>query len=1108
MPGLGRNIGDAYIDVHADTGPFRRELRSEARAAGAEAGQEFDRSLGSRLGNLNIGIGRLRGSRNDFLNIVGSMAAGLENIFGSSIREGFARVGSVVAGFGRTIAQADGPLKVFGERLDSIGLAIGRLGGGGLDGLLIQLAAVLISFQVMVAVAGPLASGISGLAAAFTALAVGIGGAIAGGILALGPGLVALASGVGALTIAFTGLSKQQQAVFRPLQNLFEEVRGSIQGALFQNAGNQVQSLVQALRPLGSVLTSLAGVFSEWATDVLAAVGPGGPLGRSFQTLGTALPGLLRNTLNILSGLSGALTGLFAGATPGAERLFASIARVVGQFNEWANSVRGQTAINDFVQQAIDLLGTLWDLAKQIGGTLSNLWELGGAEAAQQILQMLVNSFADLNAHLATPGGREAVLAFFRNGVQVMSALGPILMGLINLFNTLDTSFNRIQFQVFLGHVRAAIGAITSFVSWTQNIIEALNDFQLSIGNTINEIGSLGTRASQAGQQFRTTLSNAFLAVRNAIAPLVQRILSLRSPMQLAAESGQRLRAQIVSAFNSLAASVANGVSRARNALSSLASGISSAVSRGASALGQLAGRAASALASFVSSIQRGISNALSALGQFAGRAVGTLAGLGSRFYSMGVELMQGLYNGVVARAGSVISYIGGLADRVAGAFASALGIASPSKLFRVFGGNIIDGLVEGMQRQEREAEREGDAVAKSVVNGAQRGLQAARASLKNTATIVLRSLAEAGENPYLVKAFKTLGNRMIRSLTNGLDDGREAAQGDIKKIIEQISKTAQKLMEGENAKTRKSIQAQANSLQQWVRGQGAALDAVWREVDRAGVRLDNARARLKELQDQYNQLRESVRDQLRGELNLGSSVGQDGTTTFDQVAANVAGLAAKMRKFAGLLKKLVAAGLPAALVQEVASLGSTEGIAVANALLSGTDAQRRDLIADFTSIQNSTSQIGTILAEQMYRAGVDAQKGLIEGLEANEKALIEAAKRIAKRITDEVKRELGIKSPSTVFRDIGLNITQGLANGLDAGKRTVDASMRALVPTEAISNLNAPLSNLGAQGVGGSGLAGGGMAIAPGAIQIVTPFANPRLVAQEFLDALAARGK
>lgn len=1108
MPGLGRNIGDAYIEVHSDTGPFRRELRAEARAAGAEAGQEFDRSLGSRLGNLNIGLGRLRGSRNDFLNIIGSMADGLERVFGSSLREGFARVGSAIAGFGRTIAQGDGPLKALGDRLDSIGLAIGRLGGGGLDGLLIQLGAVIISFQVMVGIAGPLASGISGLAAAFTALAVGIGGAIAGGILALGPGLIALAGGVGALTIALSGLSKQQKAVFDPLTSLFKEVRGSIQEALFQNAGSQVESLVNALRPLGAVLTSLAGVFSDWATAVLDAIGPGGALGQSFQTLGTALPGLLRSTLNILSGLTGALTGLFAGATPGAERLFDAIARVVGQFNEWANSVRGQNAVNTFVQQAIDLLGVLWNLASQIGGTLSNLWQLGGAQAAQVILQGLVNAFADLNRHLSTPEGREATLAFFRNGVQVMQGLAPVLMSIINLFNQLDSNFNRIAFQKVLSGITGVINAITQFVGWTQSIINSLTGFVRTVQQVGNSLGNLGARASQAGQQFRNTLTAAFTAVGNAVRPLVQRILSLPNPMQQAANAGRNLRSQISAAFSAIGQAIANGVTRARNALNSLVAASVNAVSNAGRALSNLAANAARALSQFVTSIQRGVSNAVSALGQFATRAVSALGNIGSRFYSMGVDIMQGLYNGIVARAGSVISYIGGLADQVAGAFARALGIASPSRVFISFGGNIIEGLVNGMRRREKEATKEGDRLALNVIDAAQATLQNAQASLNKTTRQVLAGIAQAGNNPFLTKAFKTLGSGMIVALTNGLDDGREAAQGDIKNILEQISKTARNLMEDEDKKTRKSIQNQAQSLQQWVRGQGAALDAVWREVDRAGVRLDNARARLRELQEQFNQLRDSVRDQLRGELNLGSTIGEDGTTTFEQVAANVAGLAAKMKTFASLLKKLIAEGLPPALVQEVAALGTTEGIAVAKALLSGTDRQRSSLIADFRSIQASTTQIGTILADQMYGAGLEAQRGLVKGLEANQQALIDAAKKIAKTITNEVKRELGIKSPSTVFREIGLNVTQGLANGIDAGKRTVDASLRALVPTEAISNLNAPLSTLGAQAAEGGGFTAGGTAISAGAIQIVTPFANPRLVAQEFLDALAARGK
>jgi hypothetical protein len=1108
MPGLGRNIGDAYIEVHSDMGPFRREVRAEARAAGQEAGQEFDRRLGDRLGNLNIGLGRLKGSRNDFLNIIGSIAGGFERLFGSTLREGFARVGSTIAGFGRTLAQGEGPLAGFGRALDKVGLSIGRLGGGGLDGLIVQLVAFSLSFQVLIGVAGPLASGISGLAAAFTALAVGVGGALAGGILALGPGLIALAGGVGALTLAFSDLSKEQTKVFSPLKDLLDEVRGSVQGALFANAGDQVNSLVNALRPLGGILTTLAGVFSDWATDVLSAIGPGGALSQSFNTIGTALPGLLRNTLDLVSGLAGGLTGLFAGATPGAERLFSAIARVVQGFSEWANSVRGQREINTFIQQAVDLLGTLWDLAKQVGTTLSNLWNLGGAATAQQILEGLVGVFQRLNASMSTPEGRQAVLDFFQNGVGVIQALGPVITSIINLFNQLDTGLNRIRFQAFLGLVAQGIGALTSFVGWVQGVNNNLLQMYYTVRNAATSLGNLGSRAAAAGQQFRTTLVNAFNAVANVIGPLVTRILSLRSPMELAAASGRRLREQLVTAFNGVVSAVTNFVGRVRNAMSTFGNIVSAAVSAAVGALARLAGQAAAALGRFASSVAQGVARAVSNLRQFASQAAAALGGLAGRFVGYGLNIMQGFYNGVVSGAGRVISYVQNLAGRVASAFANALGIASPSKLFAVFGGDIIAGLVNGMRRREKDAEKEGDNVAKAVINGAQTSLQKARGSIANTARIVTEALASAGENPRLDKAFKTLGTRVIRMLTDGLDNGREAAQGDIKSIIERISKVAQEAMKGEDAKTRKSIQNQAKALQQWVKGQGAALDAVWREVDRAGVRLDTAREKLKELQEQFGQLRDQFRDQLRGELNLGSSVGEDGSTTFEAVAANVSGLASKMRTFAGLLKQLVAAGLPAALVQEVASLGTTEGIAVARALLSGSTQQRNDLIADFASIQRSTSAIGTLLADQMFGAGIEAQKGLIKGLEANQKALIDAAKRIAKRITDEVKRELGIKSPSTVFKQIGTFITEGLAQGIEAGASRVNRAVTGLVDPNLVTNLNPGISSIGGGGNNSPAVMPGSGNIAAGAITVVTPYANPRLVALEVMDALAVRGK
>jgi phage-related protein len=136
---------------------------------------------------------------------------------------------------------------------------------------------------------------------------------------------------------------------------------------------------------------------------------------------------------------------------------------------------------------------------------------------------------------------------------------------------------------------------------------------------------------------------------------------------------------------------------RVANAFSTLVGRIGRAVGSVVSTLARLAGAAGSALRRFVSAIQRGVSRALSALGTFASRALTAISRLPALFASIGISMMQGLFNGIVSRGESIISYLQGLARRAASTFANILGIASPSKVFEEFGRNIVEGLVEGL---------------------------------------------------------------------------------------------------------------------------------------------------------------------------------------------------------------------------------------------------------------------------------------------------------------------------------------------------------------------------------------------------------------------------
>jgi hypothetical protein len=1068
MPGLGRNIGDAYIEVHASTGPFRRTLRAEAAAAGTEAGDEFDRRLGSRLGKLNIGLSRLKGSRNNFLNIVGSMADGLENVFGKAVRETFAGVGSAISGFGRTLADGEGPLAGFGKMLDSLGLSIGRLGGGGIDGLIIQLVALVLAFEAMISIAGVAAAGISTITGALTALAVAIGGGLLGGITALGPGLLALSVGATAAGFAIAGLSKSQKAALSPLKEWVKEIQGIANAQLFDGIGKQASTLADVLSTtLNPLISRSAGVLREFLDSFVSSI-QGGQFAGVMATLSAQLPNLLRNLLGIASGLATGLAGVFAAAAPGANALFGAINRVVQSFAAWALSAEGVKTINTFMFQAIDVLSSLWGIAKQLGTTLSILWS-EGASGGQTLLTAIQDILDRFNTWLGSTAGREALRQWFNTAVVVAGQLGGTIQRLIELFNTLDSPQTRAFFINLVSSINSGIGALTALVSWTQGALTAFLNFSTDGGNAILRF----TNAVVSGfQSFMRTGTAALGAITRAV-------------ILMTANTG-RLVGFWISSFKSFLGSV-----------NSVAAGVTRAFILMTANMGRLVGFWISGFQSLVGAAGSAVNNVVVAF-----------SNLQIRMLSVGRNIISGIISGISGAVGGLFSYVRGIADSIASTFAAALDIHSPSRVFREFGGFIILGLQDGMKRRARAAEKTSDTIARGVINSALDALNSAEGSIRATAARVFALLAGSSAGPALSKEFHTLGIRTVHALVNGLDDGRDEARGDIKKTIESISKIAQEAMKGEDKKTRASIVAQSRALQDWVRSQGQALDAVWREVDRAGARLDSARERLKDLQTQFNQLRDSTASSLRNELNLGSSV-VGGETTFEEVAANVSGLAARMRTFARLLKRLVSAGLPAALVQEVASLGSTEGIAVARALMQGTAAQRRSLVADFGSLQQSTRGIGTLLADQMFGAGIEAQKGLIRGLTANQAALEKAAKHIARTIANKVREELGIHSPSTVFRQLGVFITEGLAQGIESGTARVRSAVTGLVDQNALSNLNPPISALSAQQTASgmrSGAAIGG--IESGAIQIITPYANPALVAEQVMDRLAVAGK
>lgn len=91
--------------------------------------------------------------------------------------------------------------------------------------------------------------------------------------------------------------------------------------------------------------------------------------------------------------------------------------------------------------------------------------------------------------------------------------------------------------------------------------------------------------------------------------------------------------------------------------------------------------------------------------------------------------------------------------------------------------------------------------------------------------------------------------------------------------------------------------------------------------------------------------------------------------------------------------------------------------------------------------ILNGIGNLGGLL----YNAGKDLIQGMINGITDKFKELAGAVKNAVGNAVSGVKSFLGIKSPSTVFQEIGGNVTAGFVKGIDATKKYAAAAMEGL---------------------------------------------------------------
>lgn len=247
-------------------------------------------------------------------------------------------------------------------------------------------------------------------------------------------------------------------------------------------------------------------------------------------------------------------------------------------------------------------------------------------------------------------------------------------------------------------------------------------------------------------------------------------------------------------------------------------------------------------------------------------------------------------------------------------------------------------------------------------------------------------------------------------------------------------------------------------------------MQAIADERERLSRRLDRANAAL----DQAIAVRRDFVRQVRdGYLELGNLAAlaadserqiteyfTEGDTAFSVTRTQrdagglVAGLrdrVAEAQEFQSAYDALVAAGLgDSSLEQLVLDFAQTGDASLATSLVG----QGPEVIEEINGLEEqlakSGKKLGTAAGDYLYDAGIEAKRGIVEGLLAEDKQLEKAADHIADTLVDRVKKKLGIKSPSTVLAEQGAFTTLGFVRGIESRRADLVSAVDRLysVPT------------------------------------------------------------
>lgn len=387
--------------------------------------------------------------------------------------------------------------------------------------------------------AGPMAAGLSGVAASGTAVVSSLALAAAAAV-PLGAAMLGIGVAVGLAATAMENMKKKFPGIEKAA-NKVGDAWGKQADRFGMQWGAALTTFLSTFAsklakydfgtPMGKAVSNITDAF----TGVLNSPG----FDALMKALSTDLPKAVEGFGKGLAGMVGGLSSLLAGAAPVAAQLGADFEGWGAKFSKSMETMRKSGKLQEVFEKARESLLAVLDLTGSLGSALGSVFMLG-ADSGNRLLKSLTAIVDQWKAFMGTVEGKNAMEEWFRNGERIIKSFKPLLIGLAQALDTLVTPHAISQFEDLMASIGALLPIIAEMLNVVSNlgILNILADLFLLVGEAVRPLlGPLAEITKSLGGYLRdaiAALTPLFMAIGQALKPFIEgigKIISIVGPV-------------------------------------------------------------------------------------------------------------------------------------------------------------------------------------------------------------------------------------------------------------------------------------------------------------------------------------------------------------------------------------------------------------------------------------------------------------------------------------------------------------------------------------------------------------------------------------------------